>query len=385
MGLPNSTARNILRRQTRALLVVIALSLSMVILISIPSGAAANQAATQNLTGNLGSTNIQTVASINQTLTEIDCSLAPNSQNLGFGNGSFTPGQFGGGNFNFTPGEFGGNFGNGNFTPGQFGGGPFGGNPFGGAETNVMNETQYSDISSLQNVAAVVPTLQVSEGQNQTLTVNGQSFTRLVPDYVIAGIPLNPSLVDNYPILPTNITAGRNLQADDSGVVLLSENNTKFFGAKVGDTVTILGKAFEVVGIHGSSGSSNTLTLYMSLSDAQALTNNTGYITSLKVFADSVSDVTEVVNAISSLHPELLILTTQQQSSPNPTPPSSVSPSEQPTTSPQTVNSVPWEIVYVIVIAVAIIAIIAVALLVRKRQKPGSDAKNSDNRSRAFG
>ena len=192
--------------------------------------------------------------------------------------------------------------------PGEFGGGAFS-----GGGTSAMNETLYSDISSIENVAAVAPSLQASEGTNQTVEMFGRSFTRLVPDYVIEGIPLNSSLVDNYPILPTNITDGRNLQGGDSGVVLLSENNSKFFDAGVGDTITILGKTFEVVGVHGSSGVSDRTTLYMNLSDAQALTNNTGYITSLEVFASSSSVVTEVANAVSSLHPELSVVTAQQR------------------------------------------------------------------------
>ena len=275
----------------------------MAIMISIPAGISANQASTQNLTQNLSNTITQTEATINQTLTQITCTLSSGFEGFGFNPGNFTPGQFGGGG-NFTPGQFGG----GGNVPGEFGGGAFS-----GGGTSAMNETLYSDISSIEDVAAVVPSLQASEGTNQTVEMFGRSFTRLVPDYVIEGIPLNSSLVDNYPILPTNITAGRNLQGGDSGVVLLSENNTKFFDAGVGDTITILGKTFEVVGVHGSSGVSDRTTLYMNLSDAQALTNNTGYITSLEVFACSSAVVTEVANAISSLHPELSVVTAQQR------------------------------------------------------------------------
>ena len=275
----------------------------MAIMISIPAGISANQASTQNLTQNLSNTITQTEASINQTLTQITCTLSSGFESYGFSPGNFTPGQFGGGG-NFTPGQFGG----GGNVPGEFGGGAFS-----GGGTSAMNETLYSDISSIENVAAVAPSLQASEGTNQTVEMMGRTFTRLVPDYVIEGIPLNSSLVDNYPILPTNITDGRNLQGGDSGVVLLSENNSKFFDAGVGDTITILGKTFEVVGVHGSSGVSDVTTLYMNLSDAQALTNNTGYITSLEVFASSSSVVTEVANAVSSLHPELSVVTAQQR------------------------------------------------------------------------
>ena len=46
-----------------------------------------------------------------------------------------------------------------------------------------------------------------------------------VPDYIIQGVPLNSSLINNYPVLPTNITSGRNLQAGDTDDVLMTQNN----------------------------------------------------------------------------------------------------------------------------------------------------------------
>lgn len=323
MGIANRAFRNISRRKIRALLVVVALGFSLAIMISVPAGIAANQLATQNLTeslgnaiaqtqANLNSTITQTEASINQTLTQVDCSLTPSApQGFGFtrdrGNFSFVPGQFGGGGgsiLNFTPGQFGGGF-----TPGEFGAGPFG-----GGRSNPMNETYYADIANVSGVAAVAPVLQASEGHNTTFsTPFGQTLVRLQADYVIEGMPLTSSIVDNYPILPTNITEGRNLQAGDAGVVLLSENNSAFFSAKVGSTVNILGQNFQVIGIHGTSSVSDRLTLYMNLSDAQTLTNNTGYVTTLHVFTASSEDVSSVASAISSLHPELDVTTAQQR------------------------------------------------------------------------
>ena len=274
-------------------------------MISIPAGVVANQSSTLSLAQNLGNTITQTEASINQTLTQIDCSLTPEFEGFGFRPGNFTPGQPPPGNF--TPGDL-GQFGGGMDIPGQFGGGAFG---QGGSVA--MNQTLYDDISSISGVAAVAPVLQVSEGQNVTMEMMGRSFTRLATEYVIEGVSLDFDLVEDYPILPTNITAGRNLQAGDTGVVLLSENNTEYFGVKVGDNVTILGETFKVIGIHGSSGVTDVTTLYMNLSDAQSLTNNTGYITSFSVFAESSDVVTEVANSVSSLHPELSVTTSQQR------------------------------------------------------------------------
>jgi putative ABC transport system permease protein len=124
---------------------------------------------------------------------------------------------------------------------------------------------------------------------------------------------LTSDLVGSYPILPTNITDGRNLQAGDSGVVLLSENNTGFFNAGVGDTIEVLDQSFTVIGVYGASGVEDMMTLYMNLSNAQSVTNNTGYITSMTVFADSSDVVGTVASDLSSLHPELTIVTGQQR------------------------------------------------------------------------
>ena len=314
MGVVTRAFRNISRRKIRALLVIIALGFSMAIMISIPAGVIANQERTLGLTENLGNTISQTSASINETLTQIDCTLTPSFEGFGFtqppdsSSGSAPPG-FGSGSI--PPSD-------GNFTPGQFGGGSmpgqFGGGPFGGGGTVAMNETLYSDISSVEGVAAVALVLDASEGENQTITSpDGRTFTRLNTKYIIEGIQLSSTLVDNYPILPTNITAGRNLQAADSGVVLLSETNSAYFGATVGDQIEILGQTFEVIGIHGSSGVGDQTTLYMNLSDAQTLTDNSGYITTLHVFTVDSSVVTEVASSISALHPELSVSTAQER------------------------------------------------------------------------
>ncbi|MCX8152920.1 MAG: FtsX-like permease family protein [Candidatus Bathyarchaeota archaeon] len=306
MGVLSRAIRNISRRKIRALLVIIALGFCMAIMVSIPAGVTANQESTLALTQNLGSVITQTEATINQTLTQIECTLAPSFEGFGFAppssgsSGNMAQPPIGG---NFTPSR---PFGGGNI-PGQFGGGQFG-----SRGTTPMNESLYYDISSIEGVVAVVPTLTVSQGTNQTMEMFGRSFTRLVVDYVIEGVPLT-SVIDEYPILPTNITAGRNLQAGDSGVVLISANNSAFFGVGVGDTIEILGQTFLVVGIHGSTGVEDQLTLYMNLSDAQSLTGNVGYITGLTVFAESSAVVSDVASAISELHPELTVVTGQQR------------------------------------------------------------------------
>lgn len=285
----------------------------MAIMISIPAGVLANQETANNLAAGLSNTISQTGLTINQTLTQIDCSLAPDFAGFGFrapeGGGNFNPGQFDRSNIPLGTSD--------GFDPSQFGGGAisgrFGGGAFGGGQANPMNQSLYEDIVSINGVAAVAPILQASQGQNVTTEFMGRTFTRLVPDYVIQGLPLTSELVGNFPLLPTNITAGRNLQAGDSGVVMISETNAIFFGANVGDTIIILEQAFTVVGIHGGSGVSDMTTLYMNLTDAQTVTNNTGYITSIRVFTQNSDVVSDVANSISELHSELTVTTGQER------------------------------------------------------------------------
>jgi ABC-type antimicrobial peptide transport system permease subunit len=285
----------------------------MAIMISIPAGEISNQETTLGLTQNLGNTITLTEASINETLTQIDCTLTPSFEGFGFTNppdfsGNSAPQGPGG----IAPPDLG------NFTPGQFGGGgrpgQFGGGSFGSGGTVAMNETLYSDVADIQGVTAVAAVLEASEGENQTITApDGRTFTLLNTEYVIEGIQLTSYLIDNYPILPVNITAGRNLQAGDTGVVLLSETNAVYFAAEVGEKIEILGETFEVIGIHGSSGVEDRTTLYMNLSEAQTLTDNIGYITTLHVFAEDSGAVTEVASKISAMHPELIVSTAQER------------------------------------------------------------------------
>ncbi|MGD0644835.1 MAG: FtsX-like permease family protein [Candidatus Bathyarchaeia archaeon] len=401
MGIIGRAVRNISRRKMRALLVIVALGFSLSIMISIPAGVLANEKTANTVASNLSNIISQTGATINQTLTQIDCSLAPSFSGFGFtrpslgtssgggfgggtsGGSGFTPGQFGGGTSGgsgFTPGQFGGGTSGGSgFTPGQFGGGTvggyFGGGAFNGGQANPMNESLYSDInSSISGIGAVEPILQASEGNNVTRNLDFNGYTRTITildvEYTIEGVPLTSSFVGNYPILPTNITAGSNLQAGDSGAVLLSENNSAYFGAGVGDAVTILGQSFTVAGIYSPSSVSDTQTLYMNLSDAQALTNNTGYITSLTVFAQNSDVVSQVASSISSLHPELTVTTGQDRESALQTEESTYNAElTSAQASDSQTNSTAIEEIVVVVLATSLIVLFVMLYTVKERTK----------------
>ena len=341
MGAFTRAGRNLSRRKMRAFLVVIALGFSLAIMISLPAGILANQQTTQDLTTNYNNT-------VNQMEQELTLITVTNSSST-----STSPG-----------GGYGG-----------FGG--FGGlgRAFGGQE-NYMDESLADEINSISGVVAVVPTLEVSGGiTTETFTgYGGRTFTFNISSYTIEGVPLNSSLIaSNYVPLPTNITAGRNLQTGDSGVVVLSLNNTGYFDATVGDEVNINGTNFQVVGVHGESGTSafafgqaaDVRTLYMNLTDAQAVSGLTGEVSTISVYADNTSDVSNVAQEISSLGVSATTEETELQNIENAYN-STLTTDQSALSSTQTVM---YEEIAVAVVATSLIVLFVMLYTVRERTK----------------
>ncbi len=314
-------------------------------MISIPAGVIANQQTESKVVSTL--TNAE--AALNLTSDQITCTLASSSGSSNFPN--------------FT--GFGGYSGSASGSRPSFGFG--GGSAFGGGEATAFNETEYSDINDtilLTNVSAVQTVLAVEEGQNETFTFNGNSFTRLVPNYIIEGVSLTSDLIDNgYSTLPTNITEGTTLQAGETNEVLLSENNSKYFGVGVGNTVDILGTNFTVVGVYTPSNVEDTQVLYMSLLDAQSITNETDYITSFVVFADSPSDVNTVVTELQNLYPALNVNTAESMLSAENTELASAESSLSSTT------TTALEEIVIVVVATSLIVLFVMLYTVKERTK----------------
>ncbi|XHH07792.1 MAG: ABC transporter permease [Candidatus Bathyarchaeia archaeon] len=247
MGILTRATRNISRRKTRALLVIVALSLALAMIVSIPPSITASQEATQKTIDQL-TANAKIVSStVNMAATEIDCKL---------------PLTFRTDENNKTV-----------------------------LEQPLMNYTDYGNLTAIPGVASVIPTL-VQQGDGW--------------EYQINGIPLDSAdLLSNYPIvLPANITDGRNLQAGDSGVVVLSERIANHFNIGVGGTISIFGRNFEVVGIEGQEALNSTYA-NMNIADAQAITNTTDQASAFKIFVDSVNNVYTVNQQIIGAYPKL--------------------------------------------------------------------------------
>ncbi|MFB3889823.1 MAG: ABC transporter permease [Candidatus Bathyarchaeia archaeon] len=312
-----------------------------------------------------------------QSLVQITCTLRS-------ANGTImnaTPGQFSTGNFPpggspppgaiiIGPGNasLGGPFGFSQTGPGP---GGLGSMPF-AFSMNLMNQSQYSDISSVANVAAVVPVLRVPGGPTVTSQPsNSDSSFSPAESCLITGVALEAAAAASYSILPSNITSGRSLQSGDSGVVLLGQTAAENLGAGVSDTVTLLGKAFQVIGIFESALPTGSNAAYMSLSDAQTLTNNTGQVSSIEVFTAS-ENAEAVTNAIKARHPELGVFANRQGSGSTSyatLPGSSASPS--PTASSEMTagqsSNVDFTGVFVAVAVIAVAVLVGVIVLLKKR------------------
>ena len=269
MGALTRAVRNVSRRKIRVLLVVIALGFSMAIMISIPAGIMANQKATEQLSTNYNAYIRDMEEEINKTLTLIQCSLSR----------GFTQDR-----------------------PG-----------FMTRTESFMNETAVYDISAIEGVKDVLPFLEKTEGTLQTRETPRGTFEMLVPEYTIVGIPLNDAYIDEYGVLPKNVTDGRNLEEGDSGVVLLSLNNTEYFGVGVGDRVSILGSYFAVIGVYETSDRLGLGKLYMNIVDAQSVTNLEGQISRIDVYAENQFYVDEIVSEITLLYPEFYLTTYEER------------------------------------------------------------------------
>jgi putative ABC transport system permease protein len=268
MGILTRAARNISRRKARALLLIVVLSLALAIITSLPPNIVANQKGNQQVIDELLSGIQVNNENLNLTATQLDCTLhrefRSNNQ------GPYKDFFYGGGTM-YTP---------------------------------FLNITDFSNLTAIPEIVEVIPIMQYEYGENnQTYDFiwNGSSY----PQYLnIEGIPLEATYLESYPsILPSNISAGRNLQAGDQNVVVLQEVVADYFNVTVGDTINLLGQNFTVVGMEGT-GRSWQAAAYMSLGEAQSITNTTGQALKLSVFADSIENVDTVEGKIKEQYPQ---------------------------------------------------------------------------------
>jgi hypothetical protein len=215
MGSLTRAIRSIARRKTRALLVIVALSLALSVIISIPSTTIANQQASQKLVNELTEEITRLDTFINGLdVTHMECSLPYQEHHNG---------------------------------------GPYQNSTV--LTRPLLNITDYSKLAAIPEIDAVIPTLWYEYWDTKMEYLHYENLW--MNDLYISGAPLNASFMDRYASffapspLPSNITEGRSLQAGDSGVIVLDEVIANNLGVGVGETINLFGQNFTVVGIQG--------------------------------------------------------------------------------------------------------------------------------------
>jgi putative ABC transport system permease protein len=137
----------------------------------------------------------------------------------------------------------------------------------------------------------------------------GSSFK--VDSFSVLGI--NPAGSAVGPLSSVSLSKGRSFAASDTGkdVAVLDASYAKTASIAVGDTVTIGGTDFQVVGLVTASGSDATTAanVYIPLDVAQKLSSNTDKISSIYVKAASASDIGSIKTALQKALPGATVST----------------------------------------------------------------------------
>jgi putative ABC transport system permease protein len=262
MGLINRAFKSIWRRKWRTGVALIAIAIAMAIMISIPAGLNANQAAAVSARDNIQAS----ISSMNNEIQNMSLVVEAS-----YGSAGRTPG-----NENFTRQSYTG---------------------YAASSISTFSATDVSNISSLEGVVNIVGYVQKTEGMPNMTSFQPGSFTRgsggftrsainFGNVYSVWGIPTNAT-IDG--ITPT-IISGRGLNPNDPGSAVISQALATSWNIGVGDTKTIEGVTMTIVGISSSTGAamSNRI-VYLDLAQAQEMYSMADKLTNLYVYTNSTS------------------------------------------------------------------------------------------------
>ncbi|GAB3397260.1 ABC transporter permease [Humibacter soli] len=137
----------------------------------------------------------------------------------------------------------------------------------------------------------------------------GSSFS--VNSFSVMGITPGGQAVG--PIASTALDKGRTLKASDKGakVAVLDASYAKSKSLSVGDTISIGGKDFTIVGTVKPTGSDSATAsnVYIPLDVAQSLSSETGKVTTVYVSAKSASDVDSLKASLQKTLPKATVST----------------------------------------------------------------------------
>jgi putative ABC transport system permease protein len=300
LGIASRAVRNIARRKMRVLLAVVAISISMAIMVSIPAGLSASQSAVERLNDQMTVDYSAQAAEIENTSSLIEVGNTGSTYSSGGQQGASGMGQEGSGS------------------------------------SSEINETVMTTVEALDGVASVIPYVSMTEGMpdrddffggwnvsapptsaggTPPAGMNGtmpdiDSMRNMLSDTVtVLGVTLTENAIDNYSVLPSTILEGRSLYANETGSVLLTENLTEYYDTELGGTVTIQNVTFTVVGIYQNTTAMGNRTVYMSIADAQEIYDLGTSVTYLDVYAENADDVSTIASAIKLAYSDITIST----------------------------------------------------------------------------
>ena len=200
---------------------LIAIAIAMAIMIAIPAGLNANQAAAVSARDNIQAS----ITSMNNEIKNMSLVVEAS-----YGAAGRTPGSY-----NFTRQDY---------------------SSYMASSTSTFSTTDVSNISSLEGVVGIVGYVQKTEGMPNMTSFQPGSFTRgsggftrnsvnFNSVYTVWGIPTNIT-IDG--ITPT-IVSGRGLNLNETGSAVISQALATSWGIGVGGSKTIEGVTLTIVGI----------------------------------------------------------------------------------------------------------------------------------------
>ena len=159
------------------------------------------------------------------------------------------------------------------------------------------------------NVQVGPPTTGGSDG------AGGSAFD--VDTFSVNGIDVDSTSVG--PLTAVTLDDGRSLEADDTGayVAVLDSAYATTSELAVGDSITIGGQEFEIVGIISSTSvdAETAANVYIPLDVAQTLSDNEGMLSTVYVQADDASQVATLADALEAALPDATISTQEDLAS----------------------------------------------------------------------
>jgi putative ABC transport system permease protein len=148
-----------------------------------------------------------------------------------------------------------------------------------------------------------------SSGGSSGSSGSGSSFN--VSSFTVLGITPGGTAVG--PISATKLAGGRTLSTSDDGkdVAVLDSSYAKTKSLGVGDSISIAGTSFKIVGLVAPTGSDSATgsNVYIPLDVAQKLSSETGKITTIYVSAASASDVNALQTSLQKALPKATVST----------------------------------------------------------------------------